>query len=75
MGGRDPALASALIITACAHQQSTDMKNSSERVIAAVRQAYAAFTRGDIDSAVAPLDPSIEWTEPAEFPGRYLPRP
>src|SRR5579863_2306339 len=40
-----------------------------ERVISRLRTAYAAFNRGDFDSAVAPLDPQIEWTEPAEFPG------
>jgi ketosteroid isomerase-like protein len=34
-----------------------------------LRNAYAAFNRGDIDAAVNPLDPEIEWTEPAEFPG------
>lgn len=37
--------------------------------IAALRGAYAAFNRGDIDAVVAWLDPQIEWTEPAEFPG------
>ena len=34
-----------------------------------LKAAYAAFNRGDIDAAVKPLDPSIEWSEPAEFPG------
>lgn len=34
-----------------------------------LRNAYAAFNRGDIDAAVRLLDPSIEWIEPAEFPG------
>jgi ketosteroid isomerase-like protein len=32
-------------------------------------EAYAAFNRGDIDAAVAGLDPQIDWSEPAEFPG------
>jgi ketosteroid isomerase-like protein len=40
-----------------------------EHAITALRGAYAAFNRGDIDDAVEPLDPQIEWTEPAEFPG------
>jgi ketosteroid isomerase-like protein len=40
-----------------------------EQIITALRGAYAAFNRGDIDAAVAPLDEHIEWTEPAEFPG------
>ena len=34
-----------------------------------LRNAYAAFNRGDIDAAVQLLDPNVEWTEPAEFPG------
>jgi uncharacterized protein len=34
-----------------------------------LRNAYAAFNRGDIDAAVRLLDPSVEWIEPAEFPG------
>jgi hypothetical protein len=40
-----------------------------ERTIIALRGAYAAFNRGDIDAAVAPLDEHIEWSEPTEFPG------
>jgi ketosteroid isomerase-like protein len=38
-------------------------------MIPVLRAAYAAFNRGDFDSAVASLDTHIEWTEPAEFPG------
>lgn len=41
----------------------------TEQLIMALRGAYAAFNRGDIDAAVEPLDAQIEWTEPAEFPG------
>jgi uncharacterized protein len=37
--------------------------------IAELRAAYAAFNRGDIDAAVKVLDSSVEWSEPAEFPG------
>jgi len=40
-----------------------------EQVIAALRGAYAAFNRGDIEAAVESLDEQIEWTEPADFPG------
>jgi uncharacterized protein len=40
-----------------------------EATIAALRGAYEAFNRGDIDAALQPLDPQIEWTEPVEFPG------
>jgi ketosteroid isomerase-like protein len=35
----------------------------------ALREAYAAFNRNDIAATVDALDPQIEWTEPAEFPG------
>jgi ketosteroid isomerase-like protein len=41
----------------------------TEKMIGALRGAYAAFNRGDIDAAVENLDAQIEWTEPAEFPG------
>jgi uncharacterized protein len=41
----------------------------SNRNIAELRAAYAAFNRGDIDGAVKSFDAVIEWTEPAEFPG------
>jgi ketosteroid isomerase-like protein len=37
--------------------------------VALVLASYAAYARGDIDAAVAPLDPDVEWTEPDEFPG------
>jgi hypothetical protein len=40
-----------------------------ERPIIALREAYAAFNRGDVDAAVAPLDEHIEWSEPTELPG------
>ena len=40
-----------------------------EKLISALRAAYAAFNRGDIDAAVEPLDPQVEWSEPSEFPG------
>jgi len=39
------------------------------QAIAALRDAYAAFNRGDMDAAVASLDENIEWIEPQEFPG------
>lgn len=46
-------------------QTSTEI----EAAITALRGAYAAFNRGDIDAALGPLDEQIEWTEPSEFPG------
>ncbi len=47
------------------------MESSSqpEQMITALRGAYAAFNRGDIDAAVESLDTQIEWSEPPEFPG------
>jgi ketosteroid isomerase-like protein len=39
------------------------------QAITALRGAYAAFNRGDMDAAVESLDAENEWTEPAEFPG------
>lgn len=44
-------------------------KTEIANAIALLRSAYAAFNRGDIDSAVAVLDPNIDWVEPSEFPG------
>jgi ketosteroid isomerase-like protein len=35
---------------------------------ALVLGAYAAYARGDIEAAVAPLHPDVEWIEPDEFP-------
>jgi ketosteroid isomerase-like protein len=34
-----------------------------------VLASYAAFARGDIDAAVAPLTDQTEWVEPDDFPG------
>jgi ketosteroid isomerase-like protein len=39
------------------------------QAISALRDAYAAFNRGDMEAAVASLDADIEWVEPKEFPG------
>jgi uncharacterized protein len=41
----------------------------TQQAITALRGAYAAFNRGDIDAAVVSLDEHIEWSEPTEFPG------
>lgn len=41
----------------------------TQQAIIALRAAYAAFNRGDIDAAVEAFDDRIEWSEPAEFPG------
>jgi hypothetical protein len=44
----------------------------TEKALVALREAYAAFNRLDIDAAVSTLDPRIDWNEPAEFPGGAL---
>ena len=41
----------------------------TQQMITALRAAYAAFNRGDIDAALAPFDARIEWSEPPEFGG------
>lgn len=69
------ALTSLLVVVSlglsgCRHSAGADLANSAEKekTIEALRGAYAAFNRGDIDAAVAPLDADIEWTEPVSFP-------
>jgi len=55
---------------ACSRQEA-DRGNAPEGTltIATLRDAYAAFNRGNIDAAVQGFDAQIEWIEPAEFPG------
>jgi len=36
----------------------------TNQAIAALRDAYAAFNRGDMDAAVASLHADIDWIEP-----------
>jgi uncharacterized protein len=52
-------------------QNEARMSNPAESkiIISALRDAYAAFNRGDIDGALKPLDPDIEWSEPEGFAG------
>jgi len=66
------ALAALVMIIAChgAGKEGHVLdREEQEQAIAGLRDAYAAFNRGDIDRTVAPLDPKVEWTEPTEFPG------
>jgi ketosteroid isomerase-like protein len=65
---------SALMLCACKNgRQAANMDHSSTPSLAveteALRRAYAAFNRNDIPATVEALDPAVEWTEPAEFPG------
>jgi ketosteroid isomerase-like protein len=46
-----------------------DHRVKTAKDIDTLRNAYAAFNRGDMDNAVSALDADVDWTEPAEFPG------
>ena len=62
----------ALLVSGCPEsRKETKMGTSADltQAITALRGAYAAFNRGDMDAAVESLDAQIQWTEPAEFPG------
>lgn len=41
----------------------------SQENLEAVRQAFDAFNRGDIEGVVEICDPAVEWFPPAELPG------
>jgi ketosteroid isomerase-like protein len=62
------SIIAALSLSGCtrARKESTP---EMEQAISALRGAYAAFNRGDIEAAVEPFDAQIEWTEPVEFGG------
>jgi ketosteroid isomerase-like protein len=61
----------SLALAACGARKENPVENSAqtEQEITALRAAYAAFNRGDIDAVTAMMDPQIEWIEPAEFRG------
>jgi uncharacterized protein len=61
----------AFFLSACHPREENRMANLPDmnQAIAALRDAYAAFNRGDMNAAVASLDADIEWIEPKEFPG------
>jgi ketosteroid isomerase-like protein len=65
------AVISILSLSGCSGARETNVENTVEagQAIIALQGAYAAFNRGDMEAAVAPLGAEIEWTEPAEFPG------
>jgi ketosteroid isomerase-like protein len=62
-------MAAVMSVAGCHRPQSASHAEGTKKEIADLRAAYAAFNRGDIDGAVKPLDPGVEWIEPAEFPG------
>jgi len=53
--------------SACQSREEKRMANPPDmnQAIAALRDAYAAFNRGDMNAAVASLDADIEWIEAA----------
>jgi len=66
------AILSMAIMIACHHAQKGEVVLSRQQIdyaTSGLREAYAAFNRGDIDAAVRILDPEVEWIEPPEFPG------
>lgn len=72
-----PLLALAVTMVSLMMLSCHDSKRGSQveptpeqrHLIGALRNAYAAFNRGDIDAAVQLLSPDVEWSEPMEFPG------
>src|SRR6266705_1112409 len=65
-------IVAVLLPAGCTRPREDTTKGATHnlaRAIVALRSAYAAFNRGDVDAAVEPFDAQIEWTEPAEFPG------
>jgi ketosteroid isomerase-like protein len=65
-------LAAGLYLSGCSRagkEARVDSSSQLDRMITALRGAYAAFNRGDIEAALGPLDAQIEWSEPTEFPG------
>ena len=65
------AILSISLATFCQEVKNTPVEKSQEldKTIPVLREAYAAFNRGDFAAAVALLDSNVEWTEPPEFPG------
>jgi uncharacterized protein len=67
------SMAVALLIAVPVYgRERNKTKMNSEQAkhaIAALRAAYAAFNRGDIEAATRVLDKDVEWIEPLEFPG------
>lgn len=64
--------AAALCLPGCQVTRKEAPLQTAQQIdsrITALRAAYTAFNRGNIDAALEPLDPHIDWSEPAEFPG------
>lgn len=64
-------LAAVLSLCGCTRRKDANVESATvpPQTVSDLRAAYAAFNRGNIEAAVLPLDPQIEWIEPAAFPG------
>src|SRR5690349_21173010 len=51
-----------------AAQDSQALRAEAQMNVAAIRQAYEAFSRGDIDTVMAAFSPDIEWYVPGRGP-------
>ena len=66
------AIVSMAMMLGCHQARQGDVVLNHQEIedaISGLRDAYAAFNRGDINAAVRILDPDVEWIEPPEFPG------
>jgi len=66
------AILSMATMMSCQQKQKGEVVLNHQQIedaTAGLREAYAAFNRGDIDAAVRILDTGVEWVEPPEFPG------
>ncbi|MFL6447527.1 MAG: nuclear transport factor 2 family protein [Bryobacteraceae bacterium] len=77
MGRKHETITAALVVVVGILASNCDRHNKDaldtieqrNQAIRLLRNAYDAFNRGEIAKAVEELDPAIEWTEPASFPG------
>jgi ketosteroid isomerase-like protein len=63
-------LLGCIFLAACSSTSKEPQVEDAPEVqaeISALREAYAAFNRGDIEAALQPFEAQIEWTEPPEF--------
>jgi ketosteroid isomerase-like protein len=68
----NPTPALRAVTTGRQSMDETGSTDESDSDVDIVLSSYAAFARGDIDGAIANLDPDIEWIEPDEFPNGGL---
>jgi uncharacterized protein len=64
-------LVAVFTLSGCTRRKEANVESTTvpPQTITDLRAAYTAFNRGNIEAAVEPFDPQIEWSEPAEFPG------